>query len=172
VRKLPIALVQHARIVARVFKQSTFGPEIAMNSATRACTWWPRAITVIGLAAMGGTALAQQTSAPAEVKVQADKVVTVKNKHSPTGIQQETVQLTHTVNYADLDLTTAAGKSELENRIHSTASLICKQLGTMYPAGSAKDESTDRAACVQHAIEQGTSQVEQAIASAQQFRQR
>jgi hypothetical protein len=42
----------------------------------------------------------------------------------------------------------------------------------MYPAGSAKNESTDREACVQHAMDQGTSQIQQAIASAQQVKQR
>ena len=44
--------------------------------------------------------------------------------------------------------------SMLVKRIEPDGSLHLTQLGTMYPAGSAKNESTDREACVQHAMDQ------------------
>jgi UrcA family protein len=64
----------------------------------------------------------------------------------------EVVSISRGVNYADLDLTSAAGQSTLKSRIHSTAVAACKQLddetrGRVYPpkgaTGCERDASAD-----------------------------
>ena len=89
----------------------------------------------VAIAAFGIVALPQPASASGEIKIEADNVVTVTQGHyANTG---QTVQLSRTVSYADLDLSTSAGASEFHNRIQSTAEQVCDQLRAFAPAGSA-----------------------------------
>jgi UrcA family protein len=142
-----------------------------MKRAIRVCSWTLQGVVGIGFAATGLVAVAPGASAQ-EVKIEASKVVTVKNQHSKTGIQQETVQLSHTVSFADLDLATNTGASELKGRIQDTATQICKQLGVIYPAGTPSNESTDREACIKGAVDSAMGPASLAIASAQKGKQR
>jgi UrcA family protein len=142
-----------------------------VKRAIRIGSWTLQGVLGIGLAVMGVFAVAPSASAQ-EVKIEASKVVTIKHQHSKTGIQQETVQLSHTVNFADLDLASATGASELKGRIQDTATQVCKQLGVFYPAGTPGNENTDRDACIKGAVDSAMGQASLAIASAQRGKQR
>jgi len=134
--------------------------------ATRVFHWALSGVLGFALAA-AGIAAAAPPSGNQEVKIEASKVVTIEHGHAQTGIQNETVQLSHTINFADLDLGSAAGASELKSRITNTATQICKQLGTLYPAGSPGVDTADRDACVKGAVDAAMGQARLAIASAQ-----
>ena len=140
-----------------------------MKRAIRVCSWMLRGVVGIGLAA-GGVAAVAQASDAQQVKIEASKVVTIKHPRSGAGAQEETVQLSHTVHFADLDLGTNAGADELKTRIHNTATQICQQLGVIYPAGA--HEANDREACVRSAVDSAMGQATLAIASAQKGKQR
>src|SRR6516225_5725458 len=132
-----------------------------------------RLIRVLGIGFAAAALIAVAPSASSqEVKIEASKVVTVKHQHSKSGIQQETVQLSHTVNFADVDLATNTGANELKGRIQDTATQICKQLGVIYPAGTASNENTDREACIKGAVDSAMGPASLAIASAQKGKQR
>ena len=49
------------------------------------------------------------------------------------GMDSTKVSLTHPVSAKGLDLTTAAGASELEMRVKDTAEAVCKEIGRLYP---------------------------------------
>jgi UrcA family protein len=140
-----------------------------MKRAIQVCNWTLQGVLGIGLAAAGVSAIAQGSDAQ-QVKIEASKVVTIKNQRSGAGPQEETVKLTHTVHFADLDLATNAGADELKSRIQNTASQVCQQLGAIYPAGA--HEAKDREACIKDAVDSAMGQAKLAIASAQKGVQR
>ena len=130
----------------------------------------PAAVMAMTFVMTSPVALAQKSTE--EVKIEAAKVVTVRHGHSRTGIENETVQVSHKVSLADLDTATPAGAAELQSRIRDTADSICRQLGELYPAGSARNEEVDQSVCVKGAVENAMSQARQAIASAEGAKQR
>jgi len=132
--------------------------------------WTLRGVAGLGLAAFSIAALAQTTGSGQEIKIEANKVVTVAEGHFPNATQK--VQLSRTVGIADLNLATAAGTSELKSRIEGVATQICEQLGSLYPAASPGGEVNERAACVKSSVDTAMSQARLAIASAQKGKQR
>jgi len=127
--------------------------------------WALRSVVGLGLAALGAIALADGAGGASEVRIEANKVVTTTQGRFPN--QNQTVQLARTVSYADLDLASAAGASELKSRVQATAEEICGQLGKLYPATSGPSEVNDRAACIKSAVDNAMGKVQLAIASAQ-----
>jgi UrcA family protein len=124
-----------------------------------------RPATVIAMASIMLGALAVGQESPVrEVRVEASKVVTI-TEHSRTGIQNETVELSRKISFADLDLLTSDGVARLEKRVRETADAVCRQLGQLYPAG-ASNERADQAACVKAAVDGGLSQAKLVIAFA------
>ena len=101
--------------------------------------------TVLGV---GLTIAASATMAqPLEVvTVEAARATTVgQTMH---GVPIDEVTIRSRVSYADLDLTTATGALELENRIRATAESNCKKLEVQFPAEGSSD-----AACVKNAVD-------------------
>jgi UrcA family protein len=96
-----------------------------------------------GLAIAASAAVAQ----PLEVvTVEAARATTVgQTMH---GVPIDEITIRSRVSYADLDLTTASGALELENRIRTTAESSCKKLDVKFPA-----EGSSEAACVKNAVE-------------------
>ena len=139
-----------------------------MNSSNFAIISPWRATLVLLMAAGSLGALAQEakTQTP-EVTVKATGVVEAKTKHSVTGIHQETVSLSHSINYSDLDLASASDDKELEKRIADEAAEVCTQLGKLYPAGSIGREQSDHKECVKNATERAMTDAKLAIASQQ-----
>lgn len=130
----------------------------------------PAAATAALVALWGGTAFGQEMKQ--EVKIEAGKMVTIKEGHSPTGIQTERVQLSRNVSFKDLDLTTPSGASELEQRIHESADSVCKQLKDINPTNSAQNEEMDQKTCVNGAVKAAMKQMKQAVASAEETKRR
>jgi UrcA family protein len=96
-----------------------------------------------GLAIAVGAAVAQ----PMEVvTVEAARATTVgQTMH---GVPIDEITIRSRVGYADLDLTTASGALELENRIRSTAEASCKKIDVQFPA-----EGSSEAACIKNAVD-------------------
>jgi len=82
------------------------------------------------------------------------EVVTVEAARATTvgqtmhGVPIDEITIRSRVSYADLDLTTASGALELENRIRATAESSCKKLDVKFPA-----EGSSEAACVKNAVD-------------------
>jgi len=123
----------------------------------------------VALAAFGIAALPQLASANGEVKIEANKVVTITQGHYPKTTQA--VQLSRTVSYADLDLSTSAGANEFQSRIQGTAEQVCDQLRAFAPAGSAGAEMNERATCVKGAVDAAMDRARLVVASAQKAKQ-
>ena len=80
-----------------------------------------RAPWLMGALALG---LAAGAAAPALAQTVLPEV-TVTGTWGPNGPRS----LSRAVSYADLDLTTAAGRHELDRRVHATAYDLCRELG-------------------------------------------
>ena len=98
---------------------------------------------VTGLAIVAGSAIAQ----PMEVvTVEAARSTVVGQSRYGVPIREVTIQ--SRVSYADLDLTSASGALQLENRIKETAKATCEQIKVAIPA-----EDSSQAACVKDAVD-------------------
>jgi UrcA family protein len=84
---------------------------------------------IVLLAAAAAAALASLVPAVA----QAAPEVTVTGRY---GVGPETRSLSQTVSYADLDLTTQAGRAALRQRVRQTARRVCAQLSGRTPPGA------------------------------------
>ena len=103
--------------------------------------------------------LAQGTE---EVVVEAIREVTVDRTSSGVPIKEVTIR--QHVSYADLDLTTPAGVSALEERIRETAKSSCRELDQKYPVtvpGPGKG-------CLEDAIDGAMTEARKAIDAAKQ----
>ena len=118
--------------------------------------------TLLGLLAAGCLAQAQAQVSPRSITVEVSTVAQAVAGRTGVGAPVDRVTLTHQVSYADLDLTTRAGETELHRRIAETARFACEQIERLYPAQS---ESVAR--CTRGAIEDASSQVTAAIDSAE-----
>ncbi len=83
--------------------------------------------------------------------------------HTAIGAPIEEVTLTHRVSYADLDLATHSGAMELKQRVKDTARLACEQLDKLYPL-----EEKEAPSCIRQAVERASSQVDDAITTAEE----
>lgn len=114
-----------------------------MRSHLHVCHAVRSALTGVALAIAASATLAQ----PMEVvTVEAARATTVgQTMH---GVPIDEVTIRSRVSYADLDLTTASGAQELENRIRATAESSCKKLDVKFPA-----EGSSEATCIKNAVE-------------------
>jgi UrcA family protein len=126
----------------------------------------PSAARILVLAvAMGGmsaAALARDSPATPEVRVQASKVVK-KAVKSPTGISIETAVVALRVGYGDLALKTNAGQAQLKDRVAGAAKNACSRVGAAFGPGM---HITSTSECVDTAIKDAQLQVEAVIAAA------
>jgi len=96
---------------------------------------------------VSGIAAAQNME---EIKVTASREVETKTigMDTSTGWLRPMVQvsLSSAVSYADLDLTSQAGASELEKRVNDTAKAVCKELRGKYPDATPSEADCAKAA--------------------------
>lgn len=113
--------------------------------------------------AMGGSlALAQSESTQSDITITAPRA----GERSPTtGAPIETVTTSRIVSYRDLDLSTAAGKQELDKRVKTAARRACDWLDQMHPI--AAQGSPD---CLSTAVNSAKDQVDAAVMAANQPR--
>jgi UrcA family protein len=93
---------------------------------------------LIAAAAIAGATPLFAQSAPEEI------VVTGRYGTVPDSVRT----LSHAVSYADLDLSTQAGRDELRRRINLTSRWLCEKLGeteTSGPAASCRQDATNSA---------------------------
>jgi UrcA family protein len=94
---------------------------------------------MIGAAIVAGSAAVAQTAPPEEI------TVTGRYGTVPDSVQS----LSQAVSYADLDLSTDAGKKELRQRLNLTARWLCQKLGepeiAAPPAPSCRDAAVSDA---------------------------
>ena len=113
-----------------------------MGSSFSACRAVRLALLGGGLAVAVSATLAQ----PMEVvTVEAARATTVGR--TSLGVPIEEITIRSRVSYADLDLTSATGALELENRIRATAESSCKKIDVEFPA-----EGSSEAACIKNAV--------------------
>jgi UrcA family protein len=123
-------------------------------------------LTGILLAAVVGVTAGVPASAQTQGK-QSDITVTAPRvrERSSTGVPIETVSLSRTVSYGDLDLRTEAGKKELDNRIHQAARRACDALDKVYPL-----TAPDSPDCMKTTLDNSMEQVNAAVMAARQPR--
>ena len=116
----------------------------------------------LALAAVGvissGLAFAQP---PQEITITGERASRVVGRSSTTGAPIEELTLSRKVSYADLDLSSSVGASELEKRINDTAKALCERLDVLSTSSSAPG-------CVKHAAEPALAEAHAAIVAAQQ----
>jgi len=105
----------------------------------------------VGFAIAAGAVLAQPTEV---VVVEAERALKAPSPSSVATVRE--VSLQGWVRYADLDLATGAGASELHKRIEQTATSLCKELDSKYPL--IVDDS-----CVKNAVKGAMADADRAI---------
>ena len=112
------------------------------------------ALATVGCLAASWPSLAQQ--AP-EVVVEAPHVVSTTAKDG-----RELYSLVYKVSYADLNLATYSGATELQKRVKDSATKACAQLRKLYPMS---DDTNPP--CVDTATKNAMAQANKAIAAAE-----
>jgi UrcA family protein len=114
-----------------------------MSRKTFTCGATSLALLAAGLAVAGAAGAAE----PLEVvTVEAAREATVDQ--SSTGVPIKEITIKSRVSYADLDLTSATGALNLENRIRETATSSCKEIKVDYPAAGSTEAS-----CIKNAVD-------------------
>jgi UrcA family protein len=120
--------------------------------------------------ALTGTAAAQNSNSQQQSDNQIPQI-TVQASHevqrkqvgmSYTGIPVEEVSLSRHVGFRDLDLTTAAGKDELDKRIKAVAKEACNQIQKLYPL---EQWDSDTRTCIADAVKGAMAQEQTILAS-------
>jgi UrcA family protein len=122
-------------------------------------------VALVSLVLGAAAASAEPVQDLQKISVEANAVVITHGKYSPTGIE-ETVSLSRTVQYGDLNLATPAGVHALASRISVTATEVCAELGKRYPDASAGAEQADRNQCINQAVDKAMKQVNLIVAAA------
>jgi len=120
------------------------------------------ALGVISSLCIGATAMAQQIE---EVSVTASRALTEKPAgRSSSGIPLVDISLSYGVSYADLDLATHSGATELDKRVNDAASEACKEISRQRPLASL---TPDDASCAKTAAKHAMIKVDQLVATAE-----
>lgn len=131
----------------------------------------PSGVTALAFA-ICSAAIGHEVPSEEQVKVEAGKTVTVRQETFRNGLHTETVQLSQSVSFADLDLTTPSGAAELRKRVRNTANTLCKLLRDVGPPNSELNEERERRACVDGAAGVSMSKVKRMMASAEEGNRR
>jgi UrcA family protein len=113
----------------------------------------------IALATASTAVIAQQIDQP-DVKIEAGKVQQTMVRLSDTGTPIERFWVDRKVSYADLDLTTTSGATELMRRLTEAAKEACAQVHTADPVDLS---DMDDASCVRTATDGALKQAKAAI---------
>jgi UrcA family protein len=117
------------------------------------------AAAALGIA--GAPAIAEQAGIQ-EVTVIAERPTTTVVGRTSSGAAIELLELRHRVSFADLNLATHAGATDLEKRVSNAAKSACDELDKLYPL-EAKEAN-----CAKKAADAAMSQVHAAVAAAEQ----
>ena len=84
------------------------------------------------LAILGAPAIAEQAGIQ-EVTVIAERATTTVVGRTSSGAAIELLELRHRVRFADLNLATPSGATDLEKRVSNAAKSACDELDKLYP---------------------------------------
>ncbi|MDB6010094.1 MAG: hypothetical protein JWL65_2344 [Gammaproteobacteria bacterium] len=115
----------------------------------------------LALAAVSGAAIAQEKAQNSQITIQG-KPVQVTTVGRSDGIPIVQYSFERAVSYANLDLSTSSGATELKNRVRETAREACDELSAADPLDAPDDDGT----CVSEATAGAMKQVTAAIAAA------
>jgi UrcA family protein len=115
----------------------------------------------LALAAVSGAAIAQEKAQNSQITIQG-KPVQVTTVGRSDGIPIVQYSFERAVSYANLDLSTSSGATELKNRVRETAREACDELSAADPLDAPDDDGT----CVREATAGAMKQVTAAIAAA------
>jgi UrcA family protein len=87
---------------------------------------------------------------------------------SRSGVQNEGLQLSQNISYADLNLATRSGAKQLQARVRDAANTICQKLDNYDPPSTAIESAVERVDCINSAVDSAMPKVRQAVASAEQ----
>ncbi len=116
----------------------------------------------LALAAVSGAAIAQEKAQNSQITIQGKPVQVTTVGRSDTGIPIVQYSFERAVSYANLDLSTSSGATELKNRVRETAREACDELSAADPLDAPDDDGT----CVREATAGAMKQVTAAIAAA------
>ena len=123
-------------------------------------TWRFGIPLAIAFAAASTAAVAQQSNQAPDVKIEAGKVRQTEVQLSSGLTPIERVQVDRTVSYADLDLATTSGETELVRRVTEAAKEACEQVHSADPVDLS---DMDDASCVRAAADGALKQAKAAI---------
>lgn len=121
----------------------------------------------VALIATSALTVARSDELLPEVTVTAYQPVS-KLGRDANGRPIEVVRLSRAVSYADLDLSTYTGATELQARVKTAAKAVCKELEDMYPEGN--EAGLPAGSCVQEAINSAAPQLKVAVSNAEKAR--
>jgi UrcA family protein len=116
--------------------------------------------------AASSAAVFAQDSDTQQVNIQGAPMVTTQG-WARNGIRNQRVQLSQNISYADLNLATHSGASELKARVRDAASAICTKLSHFDDGRGAIEAEEDQVSCVNGAVDDAMAQIRQAIESAE-----
>ena len=119
------------------------------------------ALLAASVAAMSGAAVAQQSTAIPEVRVEASAVIKKQTDAKSLAAPLETAEITVHVKYADLPLDTNSGRALLRDRVADAAKDACMRI--KFWMGPTVTSDSD---CIRKAIDGATPKVNAAIAAA------
>jgi len=114
----------------------------------------------IALAISGTAAVAQESNQAPDVRIEAGNVQQTMIQLSDYGTPMERFWVDRKVSYADLDLTTTAGSTELMRRVTEAAKEACAQVRAADPVDLS---DMDDASCSRKATDGALKQVNAAI---------
>jgi UrcA family protein len=114
----------------------------------------------IALAMSGTAAVAQESNQAPDVRIEAGNVQQTMIQLSDYGTPMERFWVDRKVSYADLDLTTTAGSTELMRRVTEAAKEACAQVRAADPVDLS---DMDDASCLRKATDGALKQVNAAI---------
>jgi UrcA family protein len=116
----------------------------------------------LALAAVSGAVLAQETTQSSQIIIQGKPVPVTTVGRSDIGIPIVQYSYERAVSYANLNLSTYSGATELKKRVRETAREACEELQAADPLDASDDDRT----CVREATAGAMKQVAAAIAAA------
>jgi UrcA family protein len=123
------------------------------------------ATVALAFALSSGAVLAQNSGSQV-VQIRGTPVLVTTDRDPRTGIENQKLQLSRNISYADLNLASPAGKEELKARVRDAANTICERLGQADPDPTASAQQQDRTNCVNNAVDDAMTQVRRAQTAA------
>jgi|ERR1700733_641020 UrcA family protein len=130
-----------------------------------ALRWLPAMAVVVSL--LGITSRAIAAAQIPEITVEGSRMTKEVIARSSGRAPIELVTLTRHVSYADLDVSTHSGATELKTRVDATAKATCRELRRLFPFQTGNN---DERTCINNAVKGAMVQAQAAIDNAEKAR--